>query len=262
MSVVMMDEDVMLRAAGESLIAPATAAAVPTLGQLPAVSVAREGLWVRYKTPRTAIAFNSTRVPNGIAAWADIWEAPYRGKLAFPHMSLTSAPNVMTIAAHLETGKPLQEAQYDVDAGFRKLRALKPNVFAFYNNGQQGQALLEQGEAWALPGEITSYVLLRKSEGVPVDLATPREGSFGLPSCVALVKNGPAAELAQAFIDELLSVRVQELFATRFFDSPANPAARVGPGIVPPTQMFNTDWEFVAQNRAAWIERFDREIVA
>jgi putative spermidine/putrescine transport system substrate-binding protein len=79
---------------------------------------------------------------------------------------------------------------------------------------------------------------------------------------VARVKGGPNAELARDFINEMLSVRVQELWASKLFDSPANPNAHVSPDILSPAQMFNTDWEFVARNRAQWIERFDREIVA
>lgn len=262
MSVVMMDEDIMLRAGGEGLIAPVTPAGVKGLSKVVPVAIAKDGMWVRYKTPRVAVAFNSTRVPGGVPTWAELWDAKYRGKLAVPHMSLTSTANVLTIASHLETGKPFQEAQYDVDAGFKKLRALKPNVMAFYNNGQQGQALLEQGEAWAIPGEITSYVLLRKGEGVKIDLAAPKEGSFGIPSSVAEVKGAPNPELAREFITELLEAPAQKLFAERYFDSPANPSTPVGPGIMSPSEMFNTDWEFVSKNRAAWIERFDREVVA
>jgi putative spermidine/putrescine transport system substrate-binding protein len=262
MSVVIMDEDIMLTAAGDNLLEAVTPANVPEMARIVPAAIARDGLWLRYKTPRIATAYNTQRVEGGIASWADLWTPRFARKLMVPHFSLTSAVALLTVAAHLETGKPYQDAQYDADAGFRKLRQIKPNVLGFHNTGQQAQTLLEQGEAWGIPGEISSYVLLRKSEGVPVDLNRPSEGSFSLPSCVALVKGGPNAELARDFINEMLSVRVQELWASKLFDSPANPNAHVSPDILSPAQMFNTDWEFVARNRAQWIERFDREIVA
>jgi putative spermidine/putrescine transport system substrate-binding protein len=262
MSVVMMDEDIMLRAGDEGLIAPVSRTQVPLLSEIAPAAVAKDSLWIRYKTPATAVAYNSKALPGGVPTWASLWEPRFKSKLMMPHMSLSSTVVVLAMAAHLETGKPLAEAQYDADAGFRKLRTIKPNILGIHSTGQQAQTLMEQGEAWAIPGEISSYVLLRKSEGVPVDLAQPKEGSFGVPSAVALVKGGPNAELAQAFINALLDLPAQELWASKFFDSPAHPRAKVGPGILSLSQMFNMDWAFVAKNRAAWIERFDREIAA
>lgn len=262
MSVIIMDEDIMLLAAGDNLIEHVTPANVPEMARIVPAAIGRDGLWIRYKTPRIACAYNTQRLPGGIASWAELWTPRFARKLMLPHFSLTSAVSLLTVAAHLETGKPYQEAQYDADAGFRKLRQIKPNVLGFHITGQQAQTLLEQGEAWGIPGEISSYVLLRKSEGVPVDLNKPSEGSFSLPSCVALVARGPNQDVARDFINEMLSVRVQELWASKLFDSPANPSARVSSDILSPAQMFNTDWEFVARNRAQWIERFDREIVA
>jgi putative spermidine/putrescine transport system substrate-binding protein len=262
LSVVLMDEDIMLRAAEEDLIARVSPADVPMLSKILPQAIRKDGLWINYKTPRGAIAYNSKALPGGVPTWAELWEAKYRKKVLLPHMGLTSAVNVLTVAAHLATGKPLREAQYDLDAAFKKLAALKPNLLNIYTNPTQAHNLLEQGEGWVIPGEIGSYVLLRKSQGAPVDMAKPKEGSFSLPSGLAKVKSGPNPELAHAFIDTMLDVPAQKLWAERFFDSPANPATPVGPDIVSPAEMFATDWEFVSKNRKAWIERFDREIAA
>jgi putative spermidine/putrescine transport system substrate-binding protein len=261
LSVVMMDEDIMLRAAEQGLLAPVTTAEVPALAKLVAQALRPDGLWVNYKTPRAAIAYNVKALPGGVPTWAELWEAKYRKKVLLPHMSLTSAVCVLTIASHLATGKPLAQAQYEVDAGFQQLARLRPNILNVYTNPTQAQNLLEQGEGWVIPGEITSYVLLRKSQGAPIDMARPKEGSFAFPSGLAKVKNGPQPDLASAFINEMLDVRAQRLWAERFFDSPANPEAPVSPDIVSPAQMFTTDWGFVSKNRKSWIERWDREIV-
>lgn len=55
-------------------------------------------------------------------------------------------------AAHLATGKPFAEAQYDMDPGFRKLFALQPNVLTVYTNQPQAENLLETGEASIMSG--------------------------------------------------------------------------------------------------------------
>jgi putative spermidine/putrescine transport system substrate-binding protein len=261
LSVVMMDEDIMLRAAEQALIAPLSPSEVPALAKLVPQALRPDGLWVNYKTPRAAVAYNVKALPGGVPMWAELWESKYRKKVLLPHMSLTSAVCVLTIAAHLATGKPLAQAQYEVDAGFQQLVKLKPNILNVYTNPTQAQNLLEQGEGWVIPGEITSYVLLRKSQGAPIDMARPREGSFAFPSGLAKVKNGPHPDLASAFVNEMLDVRAQRLWAERFFDSPSNPEAPVSPDMLPLSQMFTTDWGFVAKNRKSWIERWDREIV-
>ena len=189
-----------------------------------------------------------------------MWDRRYARRILMPHMSLTSTANVLQMAASLQSGRPPVEALRDPDAGFAKLRELKPNLLSIFTNATQALGLMEQGEAWMIPGDISSYTLLRKAEGAPVDLNTPAEGSLGLPSGIALVRGGPNPEVAQALIAEMLTVPVQPLWAERYFDTPANTRVPLGPGIVPIADLIPTDWEYVSAQRSAWIERFDREI--
>jgi len=79
------------------------------------------------------------------------------------------------LAAHLETGKPLKEAQYQPEAAFKRIKALKPNLLTVYTQMPQAFNLLEQGEAWMIGGALSSYALLRKGQGAPIDLSTPKE---------------------------------------------------------------------------------------
>lgn len=260
MSIVMMDFDVMLTALRENLLQKVTPARVPLMTEIPAVALPYDAAWVNYGTPRIATVYNTARVPEGIPTWAALWTPRFRGRLSLPHMSLTSTPPVLAIAASLLTGKPPADAQYDVDAGFRKLAELKPNLYGIHTNGQQAQTLLEQGEAWAIPGDIGSYAARRRAEGLPFDFNKPTEGSFGLPSGVGLVAGAPNVELAGAFINELLTERAQRIMVEVLSLTPANPRVPPGADSVPLTELLPTDWEFVSQNRAAWIERFDREI--
>lgn len=262
MSVVMMDYDIMLMAQKDGLLTPVTGATVANLADVTPKAVMYDGAWINYKVPRVAVGFNSTALPGGVASWAELWTPEYAKRLMLPHLSLTSSANVLAMAAALKTGLPPEKAQYEVDAGFAMLKELKPNVLSIYTNAQQAITLLEQGEAWAIPGEISSYLLSRKAEGAPVDLNKPAEGSFGVPSGIALVKDGPGQDVAQEFISEMLSTEVQTLFAEKYYDSPANTKVVLGADIVPLADLHTTDWEFVSQNRAAWIERFDKEIAA
>ena len=113
------------------------------------------------------------------------------------------------MAAHLETGKPMAEAQKDTAAAFSKLAKLKPNLLTVYTQMPQAFNLLEQGEAFMIASAQSSFALERKAAGAPIDIAAPREGVFPMPSGVAVVKGAPQAELAFAYVNELLGADIQ-----------------------------------------------------
>ncbi len=59
--------------------------------------------------------------------WSDLWDAKYASRVIVPSLSNTEGFWTLLAAAHLETGKPYKEAQYEIDAAFKKVKELKPN---------------------------------------------------------------------------------------------------------------------------------------
>ena len=144
--VVLMDEAIILLAAQEDLLAPVRPGNVPNLAHLAPSSIMRDGLWVTIHNPAVSVAYNTRFVKEGISSWLDIWDAKLRDRVLIPHPKTTQAPCVIAMAAHFETGKPLKDAQYDLDAGFRKLRQIKPNLLQAFIASAEAMPLLEQGE--------------------------------------------------------------------------------------------------------------------
>jgi putative spermidine/putrescine transport system substrate-binding protein len=165
-------------------------------------------------------------------------------------------------AAHLATGKPLAQAQYEIDAAFDHLAKLKPNVLNVYSTMTQAFNLLEQGEITMLAGNWSAFALPRKAAGAPVDLAAPKEGIFAMPSGICLVKDGPAPALAELYVNEMLGPDLQGKVAAFSASLATNANAAVQPGMPTGVEIFSPDWAFVSKNRAAWIERFDRLMAA
>ncbi len=79
--------------------------------------------------------------------------------------------------ASLSRIKPYKDAEYDVDAGFKKLATLKPNLLNAYIDAPQAINLLEKGEAQMIGGQFSAFTLIRKAAASPVDLALPRDGA-------------------------------------------------------------------------------------
>jgi putative spermidine/putrescine transport system substrate-binding protein len=259
-SVVIMDDPVMLPAAAEGLITPMSASKIPNLGKLVDGAVHQDGMWANYQKPWAGIAHSTKRMKTPPASWAELWEPRFASKIIVPSLSNTEGFWTLLVAAHLETGKPYKEAQYDIDAAFKKVKSLKPNLLNVYTNAPQAINLMEQGEAWMIGGQFSAYTLIRKAEGSPVDLAVPADGGFAMPSGIAKVKGAPAGDVADAVIDFFLSPESQTILADKAFVAPTNTATPKPSGFPDSASLFAPDWAFVAKNRAGWVDRWSKEM--
>ncbi|MBV8411019.1 MAG: extracellular solute-binding protein [Alphaproteobacteria bacterium] len=259
LSVVMMDDPVMILAVQEGLLEKLTPAAIPNLAKTRPEAIDMDGMWANYLQPWQGVAVNAKALPSGVATWAELYDAKYKGRLVLPSLQNTEGLANLVMAAHLETGKPFAQAQFDIDAGFKKIKALKPNILTIYTQIPQAFNLLEQGEAWAIPSAFSSVVLPREKEA-PIKMYVPKEGIFVGPAGIALVKGGPAPELAKALINEMLSADMQARLQPETYAFPSNVDAPAPPGIPAGTPVINLDWQFVAKERGEWVKRWDREM--
>ena len=259
MSVVLMDDPIMQIAWGEGLLEKLTPAATPNMAKLRASAIHLEGAWVNYQQPWVGIAYNKQAMPQGVDSYQALWAPANRGKVILPSLQNTEGLWTMIVAAHLETGKPFAEAQYEVEAAFKKLATLKPNLLTIYTNQPQAENLLESGEAALMSGQFSSYTLIRAAGGAPVGLAAPKEGIFAMPSGICKVKGGPNEALANAFIDAYLGTEIQQILAEKSFVLPTNTDAQLPAGFTAPAgSPFSPDWEHVNKNRDAWIQRWNQ----
>jgi putative spermidine/putrescine transport system substrate-binding protein len=257
MSVVIMDDPVMLVAAREGLITPITLAGSPNLGKLAAASVHQDGMWANYQMPWAGIAYYS-KGPKAPTSWNDLYSDDVAGKVIIPSLKNTEGFWALLSAAHLETGKPYKEAQYEIDAGFKKLATLKPKLLNVYTDAPQAINLLEQGEALIIGGQFSAYTLIRKAAGSPVDLAVPTDGGFAMPSGITKVKGGPAGDIADAIVNMFLSPEVQTVLANKAFVTPTNLDTPRPAGYPDPATLFAPDWAFFAKERGGWVDRWNQ----
>lgn len=259
MSVVIMDDPVMLPASAAGVITPMKTSGIPNLGKLVPGAVHQDGMWANYQKPWAGIAYSTKQMATPPKSWTDLWDPKFAQKVIVPSLQNTEGFWTFLAAAHIETGKPFKEAQYEVEAAFKKLKSLKPNLLNVYTNAPQAINLLEQGEAYMIGGQFSAYTLIRKADGSPVDLSVPADGAFAMPSGIAKVTNGPSS-MADAVIDEFLGVEAQGILAAKAFVAPTNPAAPKPVGVPDGAALFAPDWEFFAKNRPAWVERWVKEM--
>jgi putative spermidine/putrescine transport system substrate-binding protein len=257
LSVVQMDDPVMLQAVQEGLLHQMTPAMVPNLAQLREGAVHLEGMWAGYAQPWSGIAYNTDALP-GVDSWADLWAPAARGRIIIPSLQNTEGMWTVFMAAMLQTGLPFAQAQYEIDAAFEKLAALRENVLSVYTSMPPAFNLLEQGEITMMPGNFSSFTLPRRDGGAPVDLAAPSEGIFVMPSGICLVEGGPNPELAAAYVNEMLSADLQSAIADFTSSLPTNLLSTGGADVPPGIGVYAPDWQFVSANRRSWTERFEQ----
>jgi putative spermidine/putrescine transport system substrate-binding protein len=259
-SVVMMDDPLLHIAADQGLLEKLKPSSVPSLGQLSPAAVLRDGMWANYMWPALSIGFNEKQFPKGLSSWEEMWDPRHKSRVLIPSYKSTTAPFTTAIAAHLETGEPIEKAQYKLDAAFKKLKALKPNILDLYTQPAQASILVEQGEASMAAGFYTTYVNPRRATGIPLGLAAPKEGMFAMPKGIAKVKNAPASELADAFIEECLAPEFQRIWMKEFFSTPTNLKVAATAGIPAAGKLVAIDWKFASETLKQATDRFDREI--
>jgi putative spermidine/putrescine transport system substrate-binding protein len=176
LSVVQMDDPVMILAVREGLLDPITAAKVPNSASLKPGVTHMDGMWVNYLQPWVGIAYNTQKMPVPPSSWAEVYDPKFKGRVILPSLQNTEGLMSLFIASHLKTGKPFIEAQKDMDSAFAKLKELKPNILMAYNQEGQAYNLLEQGEAFMVAGAISTLALARTARLAPTEHIEPLDG--------------------------------------------------------------------------------------
>lgn len=257
LSVVQMDDPVMLQAVDENLLEQLTVDMVPNLADLRDGAVHLDGMWANYVQPWAGIAYN-TDLLDGVDSWEALWAPEAAGRVIIPSLQNTEGMWTVFAAAMLSSGKPFAEAQYEIDAAFEKLAELRGNLLSVYTTMTQAYNLLEQGEISMLAGNFSAFTMPRKNAGSPVDLAAPSEGIFVMPSGICKVQGGPNSELAAAYINEMLSAELQSSIADFASSLSSNTKSTGGVEVPAGIGVYSPDWKFVSDNRREWSDRFDQ----
>lgn len=240
------------------LLAKLDPAKIPHLKEMPKEFVQDTGasIWL---SPR-GIFYRKDLVPFDLKTWGDLWDPRLKDKVGVT-LALDRG-SFLIVAALLNGGN-----EHKIDAGFEKLKQLKPNIHAIYSTDPESIKLLETGEigvvAWgALPNV---YRHLGPDSKYQFVMPSPR---FLADIPVSIVKGRGAAQQAAAekFVDYMLQPKYQTIMASIAGTVPANPKAAVPEklkGIIPslPIQnVYSVDWKYVNAHFSEWEDRWAREV--
>jgi putative spermidine/putrescine transport system substrate-binding protein len=214
--------------------------------------------------PYTLIAYilgsNPAQTKQSVTAWADMWRPEFAGKLAFASPVHSMMPAFVIVAAEMTGGS----AEHP-DSGFAKLAELRPaKLTVFWTDW----APLDKSGDVTLGTEFDYYLEAMKDQKYPIEPVVPKEKGFGAPEYISIVAGTKNKELAEEFLNQMISPQAQRAFAVETYQGPVNvkvnltsaEQGRCSCGAkVEELRFF--DPKLFAENRPAWTERLNTEVV-
>ena len=175
---------------------------------------------------RNTKLLSEAEAPKG---WADLLDPKWKGKIAFTDPANSgSAYTTTTFLVQLWGGG--DQGWDKVTKLFANLKVLNKSSLVFNGVGSGEYPLAISFEN---PG------LFWASNGSPLVVIYPNDGTVTQMEGCAIIKGGPNSEAAKAFVDYINRKDVRELIVTKMFRRPARPDVDVSkvPGMAPLSQI-------------------------
>ncbi|MEY2655643.1 MAG: hypothetical protein RLZZ524_2671 [Pseudomonadota bacterium] len=210
------------------------------------------------------LTYNPEKIKTPPTSWADLWKPEYKGRVGITNMNSTLGTGFMVELARMHGG-----SESNIEPAFKKIAELKPSLAAVAANPGALAALYQQGQIDISPGNFNAIQIL-KARGVPVEFVAPKEGAIAFKTSVHIVKNSPNKALAALLIDTALSPEVQtRLMQSPYLVVPTHGKVKMEGEIAKvlardqaemKKKFVFQDWKKINEQRAAWIDRFNKEI--
>ena len=265
-SVMFMDDIGIELSKREGLIDPLPADKLPNLAGVLPRFLFYGGYGAAFAISTGGLVFNP-QATQPLLSYAELWEPRFRQRFLMMTPKATQSLYLLIAATSLLTGKPLHEAQYQIDEVWPKMAELKPNVVSTYENPSQIM-MVAQGQVEIAGIEYSKNLYPYTVQGAPLDMCFPKEGTFAGINCLSFVKNGPEPELAAAFINRMLDPAVQQGLATATLTSPSVRGATFPPSVgkyiaypeekMDAMKLFAADWAFINPKRPGLLEKYNQ----
>ena len=207
------------------------------------------------------IYYNTAQQKTAPKSWAEMWALPNKGRIAIPPITWNSGVRMVTTAAQIATGKPMKDAQYDLEAGIRHLAKLKEQGVVVYTGAPQAIQMLQSGAPPLVPfyGLFINPVV---DGGAPIAPATNMaEGKHGEIVGLNMPAKAKNVELGEQYINMSLSKAFQGKIDSVLRSLAANkdvpPSPRTLELLGPVENITYADWKFLAKNRPKLTEMWN-----
>lgn len=260
--VLLMDEVASSAAAAEHLFEPLTETAVPNM----------KDLYPRFRTPGDpytkfmyvveVLAYNTDHVKPAPTSYKDVWRPELKG-----HVGIGDITNTVGIIFFLTANAINGGTDQNADPAFKAITALKPSIVTYTSQHAQISQLLTSEDIWIEPW-VSDRAQGLMDTGAPVKWVIPAEGGVLIDSTIGIAKGTTHLAAAQKYVNFVLSKEAQIANArytnlnpvNQTAELPADLKARLPAGQDALSHVIAPDWQDVHKYRAAWTDRWSREI--
>ena len=180
-----------------------------------------------------------------------------------PALPLPAAHLIVMITAKALLGAS-EKDEKAIDAAFRKLKELKPNIRTFYRDPIQANQLLERGEAVVSPAYAARIANFMKTNP-NIARAVTKEGVPASPIDLVILKGSANRDVSVKYLNLCVSTTVQQQVANSILATPVNRNAKIEPEnskyvMNDYSRLRFFDEVYVAGKQREWFDRWTREI--
>lgn len=238
----------------EGLTQPLTS--VSRLARIPAGLKDPDGQWVTWAVIAEGIIYRTDKIPTPPKSYKDFLKPEYKGHVAFPAITNGYGVDFLVMLARAFGG-----GEDNIEPGFEALKKIKGETI--FKAASDLPTLFGQGDIWIMPYDTGNAFKVQQS-GLPVAFATPEEGSPAVYITACVAKGAKNADVANAAIDAMLKPEAQIEIARTMRWTASNPDTKLPADLaseVPSvSQLAQLDRAKINRMRAAWTERWNREI--
>ena len=211
-----------------------------------------------------ALAYNSKHIKPPPTSWDDLWNPKYKNRVVTYYFQNSSTLGLMVMQAQKRGG-----SIDNIDPGLNRLVELykSGNLIGMIKGESEMVSLYQLEEAWLGPLTLGRIKSLWDKGADFIKIVRPKEGTFGMITCLNVVKSTKKRDLAMKFVNHALGPECQEAYATRNLYSPTVSNAKIPPELKgmllskeAVNRLFIPDWTAINKHKESWAERWDKMI--
>lgn len=264
--VAMLTQSFAVTGAQEGLFEQIDTSVVTSLGNLYDFALDADGYGPCYSLCRYGIMYNADALESlGLPAptsYQSLFDDQYAGMVALPDMTSTAGPYMLVAMAEAMGG-----SQEDVTPAMTLMQEKKDNIDLWYTTSSEVVNAFTTGEA-----NITVFMDINMpgltETGLNMVWVDAEEGSFAAPATINVVKGCQNPELAQLFVEYMISDETQSRVAETMNEAPVNKNATMpdelktylafGEDAMNALKQF--DETYITSAKDAWIDTFQRTV--